>query len=77
MDTPLEIHALKQMPALEAARRLVACTRGELCALCTLLGVKVKRSDEPIDLVNKVLAISHPLPAPAKTAPQYVQERIV
>lgn len=77
MTTPLEIHALKQLPPLDAAQRLVAASTGELWAVVTLCGVKVRVRADKQELVNAILAHTHPRPAPAAAEATFTQERFV
>jgi hypothetical protein len=76
MTTEIDLYALKQLSELEAARALTALELGELWAIVSVRGLKVKRGAERADLVAAILAYSHPRPAPVVEAPQFEQLRM-
>lgn len=77
MSSPLDLYALTQMPALAAAEILTGASTAELRALCTLCHVVPKKKADKQELVNLIIAATHPRPAPAVPVQQYQQERMV
>lgn len=63
--TVIELRALKALSPLETARALTGQSKAGLHSIVQLLGLKVKRGAEHIDLVVEIMEKIHPQPAPA------------
>jgi len=73
VTTEIDLFALKQLSAIEAARALTALESAELWAIVQIRGLKVPRGAERADLVAAILAYSHPRRAQLVEAPQFEQ----
>jgi hypothetical protein len=74
MATELDLHALRQLTPLEAARALTAMSVAELRYIGKLRGLKTTKGMDKADLVAAIIAFTHPRPAPAAPAQQYQQD---
>jgi hypothetical protein len=77
MTTELDLHALRQLTPLEAARALTAMSVAELRYIGKLRGLKTTKGADKADLVAAIVEFTHPRPAPAAPTQQYTQERLI
>lgn len=70
MTTPMHLHILKSLSALEAAERLVTLSSYELKGICTIYGLKYPKRAEKQEMINLIISYTHPAPAPAPAPEQ-------
>lgn len=74
MNTPLELHILKALPELQAAKQLAAAPNHELWEMCDLCALRPKSNTPRADLIVLILTHTHPRTAPAAPMVGYSQE---
>lgn len=78
MSTPLDLHILRSLPELQAAKQLAAAPTHELWEMCDLLDLRPKSNTPRTDLIALILSHTHPArPAPAAPVVSYVQEHFL
>lgn len=76
MTTELEVYALRQMTPLECAERLIACSTGELLAVCSFLHLRVPRRATNSDLIAALIQHLHRLLQPPQVPALYTQHEL-
>lgn len=71
--TVIDLHVLRSLPAMDAARELAGYNRSELLTIVQLLNLRAKRNHERIDLMEIIMRATHPEP-PAKLARPAAQQ---
>lgn len=72
--TAIDLAVLKAKGELDAARDLIALPRQDLALVCQMCDIRTKPKAEKIDLVNAILAHTHP--HQPKAAPQAEGEQM-